>query len=307
MAWRQSRARALFFATVLGQLPHLDTLDFDLHHTHSFDEDAPPFEEDLVLDAARRLGDRIIDLTLSNEPESVRSEREMAEVLGSFPNLLRLDLGLTLTAAGRDELHAQLSGMEKLETLSLYAAPYVTDELAEREWRAPLKILALAGCEDLSLAGWRRFVERFAPTLEVLDLDDVPHNNNDKENERLVGLPLDLPQLDTLVLTTLHSAAFLDSFAHLHVHELELGFCPNIGYEAIERFVRLHAGAGGLRQVTVQDAAGLGLTEGQVEGLEVLCFAKGVECKVEWGDEESEESEGSEGDGWSEEEEEESE
>jgi hypothetical protein len=274
---RHSRARGLLFASIIPRLPNLDTLDFDFHYLTSVVEDIP-LPVDHVVEAALKVGSKITDLTLTNELSSMRDEAYLASLLSHFPNLLRLDLALgALHSGGRDDLIKALVGLSKLETMSLMSAPYVTDDFAAANWVAPLKILALSSCEDLSFAGFRTLVDKFSSTLTVLDLDDVPHNNSEKDNKKYLGLPFDLPKLNTLVLTTLHPASFLDSFAACSLVEFSFGFCPNIPYAAVEAFVVHHSAT--LKEVTLEDAANL--SSAQIESLEVLCHAKGINCTVD--------------------------
>lgn len=278
---------------MLGHLPNLDTLDFDFHYLKSF-KSAEPLGTDYVMEAAKKVGSKIEDLTLSNEEVSMYTEGEVATFLTYFPNVLRLDMGLILHPTGRDELLQSLVGYEKLETLSLVSAPYVNEQFASAAWKAPLKILALEGCEELSFPSFRTLVHKFSPTLEVLDIDDVPHTNSEVDNTKWLGKPIDLPKLNTLVLTTLHEAKFLDSFATLPIEEFELGFCPSIPYEALEAFIRSHEAT--LKQFTIH--AGSNLTEAQMESIEVLCHAKGVNCDIELDEEEDYSDEDGEGEEW---------
>lgn len=286
--FRQARARSLLFASLINTLPNLDTLDFDLLEHQNLlaaAEGSPlPPLEDLVLYAARAKGDKLTDLTLSSSTAEDWTEGSIAEVLSSFPNLLRLDLGLEMSHEGRSDLIARLASLTKLETLAIVNGLFVTDDFAAANWTAPLKILALAGCEDLSFGSFLDFIRKFRDTLTVLDLDETPHDNTVKDNKKYLGKAIDLPHLDTLVLSTLHPASFLQSFLDCRIVEFSFGFCPNITYTDLEAFITAHATT--LKQVTIEESANL--TAAQVDMLEVFGHAKGINVSVQEPDVDSE-------------------
>lgn len=117
----------------------------------------------------------------------------------------------------------------------------------------------------------------------------TPNDNVDKDNKS-IGTPLHLPHLTTLVLSTLHPISFLHSFSSSPLTEFELGFCPKFSYDdLVDSFLSPRVGT--LERVNVTGDSDL--TEGQVESLELWCFAKGVECRV-MPTEEEEEEEGEE-------------
>lgn len=288
LSWaeRRLRGRRLLFADIISRCPHLDTLDCQFA-THD------SLTSDPVHAAAVKVGHQIVDLTLSAEPYRSCREEDAARFLSHFPNLLRLDLALDARNKNDQErldLIQSIVAMEKLETLSLVSAPFVNDNFANAEWKAPLNILALANVENLSLPSFRTLVHKFRNTLTVLDIDDAPENSNEKDNKKYLGLPLDLPKLDTLVLSTFHGPAFLSSFDELSLVEFTLGFCPSISFADLESFITRHST---LERLTVESRAGL--SDSQVESLEVLCYARGIDCKVELSDEEDSEMDYSEG------------
>ena len=309
VADQQAKHRRMLFAHLLPLLPKLESLDFDLVDTPA--ESEPRNEVTLALLASRPA---LLDLTLTSADDALIDESYLAALLAPFPLLERLDLAidnLLPSATGRTELIQTLVGLEHLETLSLAHTPFVGKEFAEAEWKAPLKILALAECDEVSVPDFRKLVSKFGETLEVLDLEVrfslssfpralmgaqmTPHDNVDKDN-LTISLPLPLPHLTTLVLSTLHPSPILHSFSLSPLHEFEFGFCPKIPYADLLSF--LSARIGTLERVRVTGDSSL--TEGQVESLEVWCFAKGVECRVM-------PTEEGEGDGWEEEEDEEEE
>jgi hypothetical protein len=269
---RQSRARGLLFASIIQRLSNLATLNFDFHSLTCVFDDLS-FPVDHVLEAVIEVGPKITDLAFYE----ATSMHYLANLLSHFPNLLRLHLELTLLSGGRDDLIKALVGLSKLETMSLGDAPYVTDDFAAANWVAPLKILALSSCKDLSFAGFRTLVDKFSSTLTVLDLDDVPHKNSEKDNKKYSGLPFDLPKLNTLILGTRHPADFLHSFATCSLVKFSLTYFPNIHYADVEAFVVHHSAT--LKHVTLNAVALL--SDEENESLVVLCHAKEINCTVE--------------------------
>jgi hypothetical protein len=276
---RQSRARGLLFASIIPLLPNLDTLYLDFHSLTCMLDDIP-LAVDYVLEAAIKVGPRIIDLTLVNDASSVHDEAHLATLLSYFPNLLRLTLDLDLLSGGKDDLIKALVGLSKLEGMSAMGeAPYLTDDFAAANWVAPLKVLALSFCDNLSFPGFRTLVNKFSSTLTALDLDYVSHDNLNEDDMKYLGLPFDLPELDTLVLTTLHPASFLDSFAACSLVEISFGSCPNIPYAAVDAFIVHHSAT--LKQVTLEEAD---LRRAEIGDLELLCRAKGIKCHIKISD-----------------------
>lgn len=169
VADQQAKHRRMLFAHLLPLLPNLESLDFDLVDTPS--ESEKRNEVTLALLDCRP---DLLDLTLTSADEALIDESYLAALMTPFPHLGRLDLAidnLLPSATGRAELLAALTGLEELETLSLAHTPFVGKEFAEAEWKASLKILALAECEELSVPDFRTLVGKFASSLEVLDLE----------------------------------------------------------------------------------------------------------------------------------------
>ncbi|GAA5840214.1 hypothetical protein JCM9279_002312 [Rhodotorula babjevae] len=227
------------------------------------------------------LGPQLVDLTLVVPDDGVTNELDVADIIATCPKLLRLEVDLELPEGdrvNRPQLQDALAELTALEVFTHTAGDFIDDEFAARpDVKWPLKVLGLAECENLSFPSLRKFVHRFKSTLECLDLDGAPHNNVDRDNEQLCAKPFDLPKLDTLVLSTQHEAPFLVSaFAACPIASLTLGFCPAVDLKDLETFIDVHALT--LRRIEVAgDAA---LSEAQVESLEVLCHAKGIECEL---------------------------
>ncbi|GAA6019927.1 hypothetical protein JCM10207_003340 [Rhodosporidiobolus poonsookiae] len=238
------------------------------------------YEVDHAVEAIKtHLGDKLTDLTFLVNDDGVTTEGEVADLLLRCPNLFRLELELLVPsgpATNRERLFDAFTRLTKLESLNVVEGGFVTDEFASLDLNWPLKVLALSECEDLSFPSFFTLVQRFAPTLECLDLSGTPHSNSERLNKKFLGRPLALPKLDTLVLETPHEAALLDSFAQCPLATFGLGFCPAIEYADIERFMDVHAGT--LRRIEVESDAAL--SAGQVESLEVLCHARGIECEL---------------------------
>lgn len=290
---RHRRTRSLLLAEVVRLCP--DTvrvdcegfprarLDWSDHITDAnFDDANTVYREDHAVAAIKaHLGPKLRDLTFLANDDGVTAEDTVADFLRACPNLARLELELYVPAGGhenRTKLHDALAALSQLESFTHAGGDFIDDAFAAREdvqW--PLKVLALNECEDLSFPALFEFVHRFSRTLECLDLDGAPHNNVDEDNEAFCARPFALPKLDTLVLATQHDAPFLvAAFAQCPVRELSLGFCPAVEYKDIEAFIDVHVDT--LRRIEIAgDAA---LTEAQVESLEVLCHAKGIECEL---------------------------
>ncbi|KAL8291594.1 hypothetical protein RQP46_001852 [Phenoliferia psychrophenolica] len=237
------------------------------------------FKLNEVTSAFRKIGPQITSsLTVmgdeSGEPRA--SEEQLASFLLDFPNVARLELDIPLLPVGRTLLHDALVSLSSLRTLMIEGASFVNDEFAKLPWTAPMRVLALSNCEDLSLPSLISLVTKWAPSLQVLELDDVPANITDAEAKKLLR-PLELPKLDTLIVSTTHSAAFLALFGRTALVELEIGACPGIEYKNWEGFVTEHAGT--LKKVTLQGDHDF--TEAQVESFQVYCFAKKIDLDIE--------------------------
>lgn len=243
-------------------------------------------------------------MTLTSDDNAVFNDSHLASYLVLFPDLIRLDLAIDSilpTPTGRLELLNAFTSLTKLETLSLNATPFVGSEFALAPWKAPLKILALEDCDNLSFPDFITLVQAFASTLIVLDIDGTPHDE-DAASSALAfkGPKLALPFLDTLVISSQHPVAFLSLFDNCPLADFSFGFCPQITYEdLVDHFLPKHLST--LKQVTLLGASDL--SDGQIESLGVWCFAKGVEMVVRPTESDDEESETGDEEGeWSDEE-----
>ena len=294
---RFRRARSLLLAQVVCQCRnatrvHGDT--FPRSRLQWLDDELADNDEDGIVEhmsiynldhafesVKKVLGPKLVDLTIIVPDDGVTTEAVVADIVAACPKLLRLEIDLEMEASertGRTELQDALAGLSALEVFTHSDGPFIDDAFAARDdVRWPLKVLGLRECENLSFPSLRKFVHRFKSTLECLDLDGAPHTDNERDNERLCAEAFDLPKLDTLVLSTQHEAPFLVSaFAACPIASFTLGFCPAVEFKDVEMFIDLHALT--LRRLEVAgDAA---LTEAQVESLEVLCHAKGIECEL---------------------------
>ncbi|GAA5909680.1 hypothetical protein JCM6882_008462 [Rhodosporidiobolus microsporus] len=308
---RSRRTRGLLVAEVIRQCPNIVRVDCE-----GFPRVPPAWVDDLedrdlsdqnvvypvdhaieALKAHARRGEAgsttggLTDLTFLVQDDGITTEGDVADLLLSVPHLLRLQLEMLVPsgpASNRDRLFRAFTSFTRLETLHVVEGAFVTDSFAALSLaHLPLKVLALAECEDLSFAGFWDLIHQFANTLEVLDLDGTPHANNDDETAKFLAKRAQLPKLDTLVLSTPHPAPFLlDFFAASPLQTLGFGFCPAVEYGDVERFMDLHLGT--LRRIEVKSDAAL--SEAQVESLEVLCYGRGVECELIEGDDEDDES-----------------
>ncbi|BGP40267.1 hypothetical protein JCM10449v2_004226 [Rhodotorula kratochvilovae] len=302
---RHRRTRSLLVAEVVRLCPNVVRVDCegmprtrldwaDSLEEQDLDDRNVVYATDHALEAVKtHLGAQLTDLTFLVNDDSVTTEAHVADLLLACPNLLRLELESYVPSGSpenREKLHGALAALSQLESFTHAGGGFIDDAFAEREDVAwPLKVLALGECEDLSFPAFFAFVHRFASTLECLDLDGTPHTNVDKDNEAFAARAVALPRLDTLVLATQHEASFLlSAFAQCPIRELSLGFCPAVELKDVEAFLDLHVET--LRRIEVAgDAA---LTEAQVESLEVLCHAKGIECELLAPDEDDSEEEG---------------
>ncbi|GAA5856855.1 hypothetical protein JCM8547_008877, partial [Rhodosporidiobolus lusitaniae] len=302
---RSRRCRSLLVAEVIRQCRNVVRLDFEgfpcINPLWVDDIDERDLTElpvnivysvDHAAEAVKRyIGAGLTDLTYLVNDDGVTTEGEVAALLSACPNLLRLELE-TLVPSGsstnRDALYAAFEALHKLEALNIVdGAMYLTDAFAALPLDWPnLTVLALGECEDLSFSSFRTLVERFSTSLEVLDIAGTPHANHPEDTKKsLSSGPLNLPRLNTLVLETPHESPFLLTLFTLSpIRTFSFGFCPAIEFSNVLKFLDLQQGT--LKRVEVaSDAA---LTSGQVEGLEVLCHARGVECELLEAEEDSE-------------------
>ncbi|GAA5897214.1 hypothetical protein JCM8208_003756 [Rhodotorula glutinis] len=264
----------------------MQIIDEDLPEGADVVEHLSVYAHDHAFEAVKEvLGPQLVDLTLVVPDDGVTNELDVADIVAACPKLLRLQINheINLEAAENDRakrarLQDALASLSALEIFAHTSGGFIDDEFAARDdVRWPLKVLGLAECENLSFPSLRKFVHRFKSTLECLDLDGAPHTNSDRDNEALVARPFDLPKLDTLILSTQQEAPFLlSAFASCPIASLTVGFCPAVELKDLETFIDLHALT--LRRLEIADDAAL--TEAQVESLEVLCHAKGIECEL---------------------------
>ena len=289
---RRYRFRREMLAEIISKLPNLVSVEADLVD-RPFESLPPHLERREVSNALRSIGPQITSsITLESEFEDEDvgevhiTEGYLAEFLQSFPNVARVHLSLPLAPSGRTELHKTLSSLSSLTNLVIGDAAFVNEAFAALSWSSPISLLALRDCDELSLPSLISFLTTLGPSLKTLDLDDVPANLTESESKKLLR-PLPLPHLSTLVLATIHNEAILRLFARTTLKELCIAACPAIEYPAWEAFITEQAGS--LRTVTLESDHEL--TDAQVESVEVFCFAKGIECRVERDDDSDDEEE----------------
>lgn len=298
------RFRRVILGEILSSLPNLSAVDVDILDTPGL-----PNERTEVTTALRAVGPKLLDLSLhgvasdddDEETTTDFDEGYIGTFLSSFPNLIRLQLDIpTLLPSGRDTLFSALVSLTSLETLMIDGGEFVNSSFADLAWTAPLQTLALSDCDDLSLPAFLTFVQKFSGTLTTLDLDDVPSSSIDADNLKyLVPTSLRLPHLEHLVVTTTHDEKFLALFAPATtaLESLTIGFCPSIPYEAWEAFIAdHHVAAGRLKEVVVE--GGSELSEGQLESLEVFCFAKGIAVEIQEDEPDSDDEDGDDLEEW---------
>lgn len=299
------RLRSYVFAAIVTALPRLDALVFDLapyigrsEHAEATAGAVDERQVNPLLRAIEAKGEAIRNVTIAT-PIVALDGGQLGAFLRALPRLERLELETTLrpNGGGEGELVAALASLEHLETLSIASAPWVNATFARAPWRAPLRVLALNSCDQLWVEDLRTLTEKFATTLDTLDLDDSPAGElfDDGEARRSLDArqaaqgkdwarPWTLPKLNYLVLANDQDAHFLAFFADCPVHTFEFGYCPLLPLPAVEAFLKHRAddaGPGRLREVRVK--ADADLTDGQREGIEVWCYSKGVVCKNEVG------------------------
>jgi hypothetical protein len=121
----------------------------------------------------------------------------------------------------------------------------------------------------------------------VLDLDNVPTVFSETDNAKCLKKSYDLPKLSALVVSGYHPISFLDAFNSSPLETIELGFCPSITCDEIEKLLLFHFSKAKGQPGLLKKFVILGnshLSDGQKDGLEVWCFAKGIECRVETAD-----------------------
>lgn len=264
--------RCALYAYMIRDLgPQLDMIEFDWQ----------PWDwlaEEIDISKAVLSCVNVTNLTINGEGDDEDcTGGQLATILRAMPMLERFSSLVQVDNRGLDEFYHALTNLEHLTILSLGNADYINDtHVAMWQWKAPLQVLALQGCDELSFRPFRTFIHQFSKTLTVLDIDDVPHADVEADNKRYSGMPFDLPQLDTVSLSTEHDSTFLDSFVNAQLVEFEFGYCSRITYTALEAFILSHSST--LKTVTLQSDAQL--TTAQVESLEVLCHAKGIDMTV---------------------------
>ncbi|GAA6039845.1 hypothetical protein JCM8097_006760 [Rhodosporidiobolus ruineniae] len=210
-----------------------------------------------ALEAVKKLGNAIEALSLLLPPDQVSTEQDAAELLASFPNLLRLEINSYVLHSDDDEstkekskadraaLLAAFSSLKKLEELDLGESSFVNDAFvaatADVQW--PLKHLALSEHDDLSFASFVALVERFGSTLESLEIDGSPVDNETDPTAATflsAGKALNLPKLVALDVATPHPASFLALFANSPLKEVFLGECPQLTVKDVIAFLEAH-------------------------------------------------------------------
>ncbi|KAK4701659.1 hypothetical protein P7C70_g4568, partial [Phenoliferia sp. Uapishka_3] len=290
---RRLRFRRTLLAEMIPLLPnldsvHVDMIDLDLNG-------APDYLcRKEVTNELRKIGGQItasltIDAdALSDDPYV--GEGYLADFIKCFPKIQRLEMDIALRSDGRDLLHQTIVGLKDLRQLCIGDANFVNEAFAALPWTAPIRMLALATCDELSLPSLITLVNKLEPTLEVLDLEEVPATITDREVVKYLK-PLNLSKLTTLVLSTTHPASFLSLFSKVTLSSLSIKSCPGITYAEWEKFIGEHEST--LKEVCADD--GHEFSDAQIESLEVLCFAKGIELSVMQGGDDSEDD----GEAWS--------
>lgn len=277
---------------------YTDPISSQAFQKHPIPEDA--YEEDeTVMDPTKiyrtdhaleavvqHLGPKLADFSLLINEDEVSSEADIANVIKHCPNLLRLNLEVYCQShgnGGRQALHEALLSLNKLETLDIGTpCDFINDEFAQLVLDRPenpypsLSCLALVECNDLSYPSFISLIERFSQSLRILDIDNTPHANHPRQTKKYLGKPFNLPNLQTLVLSTAHEPKFLQSFINCKLVEFTLGFCPSIAYKDVEDFIIQHSES----LVKLEIASDAALTQAQVESLEVFCHAKGISCEL---------------------------
>lgn len=247
--------RRRLVAHLIPLLPNLTAVDFDLVDTPD-DVLNPQTEVVAALCAARP---QLSDLTLTSAAHSAFSELYLANFLSTFPSLGRLDLAIDQADAvpgGRTALIKALVAMEELETLCLEGCDFVGSEFATAPWKALLEILAISACPNLTCTDFFTLVEKFAKTLDTLEVEEVP-TATDKEVEKYLGrpCPFPLPKLTTLVVPgTQFPVSFFHCFQECKLKVIEINFCPQITYQDfVEQVIIPHEATlkGGLIKIGV--------------------------------------------------------
>lgn len=261
-AWDELKRTLLFVQGIVGHLPGLMSIDMDLADYPAASTYAPLFAALPTL----------VDLSLCGSNSERLDPADVNYILAVVPQLVRLELDCVV-AENAHSLTAAIAGLASLETLFLtdYLAP-----LTSVVWRCPLRVLALDQCDALSYVEFADLLDTFSATLTTLDLDNTPAPGDSEEEARRLRQPHNLPHLSSLVVSGYHQVAFLHAFASCPLDTLELGFNPAISSDDIEAFI---LSLPRLAHFTI--LSGTHLSEAQAESLELLCFAKNIDCTVE--------------------------
>ncbi|BGP15710.1 hypothetical protein JCM10213_006120 [Rhodosporidiobolus nylandii] len=290
---RVVRARTALLAQVVKSCPNVKALDIEgplrpiTVKTGDEEETLVAFSETevpyLALEAVKSLGGAVEALSLLLPPDGISTEGDAATLLSSFPNLKSLEINC-FTANGDEEakkadraaLYTALSSLTKLEELDLGASNFVIDEFAALPLAFPLTHLALNEYNTLSFPSFITLVERFSATLESLELDGTPHDEDDEATAAHIGKPLNLPKLVELEFATEHKAAFLDLFAKLPLKTVSIGECPEITAADVLKFLEAHKAT--LKQVALEPN---GLKEEESDGEKLAIEVVGDWCEAQ--------------------------
>ncbi|KAM0792994.1 hypothetical protein ACM66B_000489 [Microbotryomycetes sp. NB124-2] len=268
---RHDRVRSLIFAVVLRLVPNLKALDMVVRERPYADQSAWPLApRDYAFEAATEFGEQLEELQVYADSSEQTAWAHDSFYIGDFAGLRSLTLNVAAPKLLGKALLRDITSLPLLQQLDLSEADYFDDYVVDIPWSSSLQSLGLSGAEDLSYSAFCTLLEMH-PTLVKLDLQDVPINMTDRELESI--RPLSLPNLRLLELSTVLPARFLDHFLDSPIQELCLGFAPSISVRVIESFISTHQRT--LKRLTLNEIDQF--SDGQIEGLELLCHAGGIE------------------------------
>ena len=284
--WGEYTRRGLF-DEILGKLPNLVDIDMDLaavpENPGADLIDLFPGGSDIFNAPDAPLPRQLETFALCCPGERFISSRFLSGFLRHFDNLR----SLTLDGVDNDdrfhELLKRIARMDKLEELALSNALFIVDVgeddiMSSFTNPASLRRLALEDCNQLALPDFVRFIHLF-PNLALLNLDDSHNADNEEDNKKILddGKPFSLPALRHLVVSTYHPVNFYRAFDSCRLETIELGYNPSLEYDELEAFVLAHQST--LKSVLINSVSNL--SRGQCESMELLCYAKGIDCRVE--------------------------
>lgn len=290
--WGEPERRALF-GNILSKLPSLVDIDMDMTGPIEGLADDPE-EAGEHHDFETTIANAFVyDSPLPPRLETFALTCPDGNFLSAFflGNLFfaRFDNLRSLTLDGVDNndsahlLLKRIGSMSKLEELALSNAEFLA-ELGEEGVMShftnthSLRRLALEDCGRLSLPAFVEFISLF-PNLALLDLDESHCADNEEDNKKILddGKPFSLPSLQHLVVSTFHSVNFYRAFDTCRLETLELGYNPSLEYEELEAFIVAHQTT--LKSVLINSVSNL--SRSQCESMELLLYAKKIECKIE--------------------------